>query len=198
MRFSLLALATLSCTTLTLAAPLHVLKRSFLSGLENGVSSAVQGVSGVAKNIAQSVENPKLTAARLEVLGSLGTTQAALSAIGSQASATNNAGVTPLVATAQGGLSAAGAGVGRIGESLVTGQTPSKSDQKDTAIGIKQALDAINNMTAAVTTPDDTLSAAIKSGQSAVAGLQQGGKGVLSASGLTLADLGLPDNFLDN
>jgi len=165
--------------------------------VENVINSNAT-VSGVAKTIVQSIENPQLTAARIEVLKGLSSTRSALNAIGPQANATDNAGVASLVATAQGGVNTAQDGINRIGDSLVSGQTPATSDQKDVAIGIKQARDAINNMTAAVTTPDDTLSTAITSGQNAVVGLQQGGQGVLSAAGLTFADLGLPDNFADN
>jgi hypothetical protein len=89
------------------------------------------------------------------------------------------------------------------------------SSQKNVAVGIKQARDAVNQMTAAITTANAALSSSIATAQSQVVSLQAGGQGVLSASvsflndflvagattadttcqGVTFADLGLPANF---
>jgi len=209
MRFTLL-LPILSLTSLSLSAPIdlnhihnHEHKKrapapNFFSDIGTGIKNLVNSnatASGVLGTIEQSITNPKLTAARIKVVSSLASTSSALTAINSAAQTSGNAGVQSLVTQAQGGLTQAKDGVDRIGVALVTGGTPQKSDQKDTAIGIKQALLAINGMQAATTTPDASLSSAIQKGQTAVQDLSAGGQGVIAASGISFADLGLPDDF---
>ncbi|KIJ47850.1 hypothetical protein M422DRAFT_248436 [Sphaerobolus stellatus SS14] len=198
MRLSTISVLAISFSSV-FAVPIAS-KRSpgFFGDLETGLKNLANSnatVSGVISTIGQSIANPKLTAARLEVVKSLSDTTGALNQISSQATASNNAGIAPLVTQAQQGVKQAQDGVDNIGEALVSGATPSKTDQKSVAVGIKQALLAINAMPAAVTTANSALSSAISSGQSAVASLSQGGQGVLSASGLSLTDLGLPADF---
>jgi len=205
MRFILFTTVLSVLASTALSAPV---KRGFLGDIENGIKGAAKEVSnlansnatlsGVAGTLVQSIENPKLTAARLTVVKGLSDAQTALSQVSSQAGATGNANVTSLVSTAQSGLDSAHTAVNNIGEALVSGATPAKSDQAATAVGIKQFLDTVNQMSAAITTPDATLSTNIASAQTAANTLQQGGEGVLSASGVSFADLGLPDNFADS
>jgi len=195
MRFSFVVVATFALTSTSLGAPL---KRNFLSSIGGAISNlknANATLSGIVGTVVQSVENPQLTAARLEVLKSLSAAGSTLSQIDTQAKATGNSGVSTLVAAAQTGVSSAQKGIDNIGAALVSGNKPSTADQKNVAVGIKGARDAVNQMPAAITTPDATLSSNIASAQGAVQGLQTGGQDVLSASGLSLTDLGLPANF---
>jgi len=174
-------LSILALLPLSLAVPIH--------------RSGQRDLGGLIGNIEQTFDNPALTGARLEVVKSLGDTSSALATVNTQAGSTSNAGVQSLVTQAQSGLAAAKGGVGKIGVALVTGSTPSKTDQATVAQGIHDAETAINGMSAAITTPDQTLSSNIASAVSSVGSLKNGGEAVLAASNLTLADLGLPASF---
>ncbi|KAF8583694.1 hypothetical protein K439DRAFT_1634222 [Ramaria rubella] len=205
MRFSCVAIASLALSPFALAAPV---RRGLLSDIGNGIKGAATEVgnlinsnatlAGVAGTVVQSVENPQLTAARITVLKGLSDMSTDLNQIGTQANATGNTGVATLANTAQTGISSAHVAINNIGEALVSGTKPSIADQKTVAVGIKGARDAVNQMTAAITTPDSTLTSNIATAQSDVTSLQQGGEDVLSADNLTFADLGLPDNFADS
>ncbi|KAF8530073.1 hypothetical protein BU17DRAFT_78616 [Hysterangium stoloniferum] len=191
MRVSTIALALFALSPLCLAAP--VVQRGFFDNIGTKLQNATLG--GIAKTIGQSIANPQLTVARITVAKNLGDVSKDLETINSQANANGNTGVTGLVDTARGGITSAQQGVDNIGQSLISGTTPSKTDQKNVAVGIKTARDAINQMAAAITTADSVLSGDISQAQKDATELQQGGQGVLAASGVTLADLGLPDDF---
>ncbi|KAF8519307.1 hypothetical protein JB92DRAFT_2899526 [Gautieria morchelliformis] len=198
MRFSCAAVSILALASTSYAAPV---KRDFLGAIKGAATevgnliNSNATLSGIAGTAVQSIENPQLTAARLTVIKGLSDAQTALTQINSQANATGNTGVTSLVATGQTGVTNAHAALNSIGDALVSGTTPSKDDQKTVAVGIKAVRDAVNQMPAAITTPDSTLSSSITAAQGTMQSLQNGGEGVLSAQGLTFADLGLPDDF---
>jgi len=71
MRFSILAIAALSCSSISLAAPIRVEERNFLDDLKNGAQKIEQGIGNLANSnataggilgtIGQSIANPKLT-----------------------------------------------------------------------------------------------------------------------------------------
>jgi len=199
MRFSYATI--LAVIPLTIAAPLLSNPRGFVDDIKGAATeignliNSNATLSGVAGAVKQSVENPQLTVARVTVVKGLSDTGAALTQVGTQANATGNNGLTSLVATAQGGVSTAHQAINRIGDALVSGTKPSTDDQKAVAVGIKDTRTAVNQMNAAITTPDSTLSSNIADAVSKVGTLQEGGQGVLAASNLTFADLGLPDDF---
>jgi len=197
-------LSILAILPISLAAPIHSYakalpaQRDLLSSIADGAAKLINPnatAGGIVGTVKQSIDNPALTGARIEVVKSLGDTGAALGKVSTQAGATGNDGVKQLVTQAQSGLTAATGGVGKIGIALVTGTKPSKDDQKNVAQGIHDAETAIKGMTAAITTPDQTLSSDIAGAVTSVGALKDGGQGVLAASNLTLADLGLPADF---
>ncbi|KAF8592272.1 hypothetical protein K439DRAFT_397036 [Ramaria rubella] len=196
-------LSILAILPLSLAVPIHKHPRDIggiLGDIANGAAKLINPnatAAGIVGTVEQSIENPALTGARIDVVKSLGDTNSALNKVNAQATSTNNAGVQSLVTQAQSGLSAAQSGVGNIATDLLSGTTPSKTDQKNVAVGIHNAETAINGMAGAITTPDQTLSSNIADAVSSVDSLKTGGESVLAASNLTLADLGLPESFAD-
>ena len=147
MHISCIAVATLALTSASscLAAPL---KRDFFGAITSAADNLINSnatLSGIVGTVAQSIENPQLTAgacpesialdtcsrgptARLTVINGLSDTQTSLSQIASTASATGNTGVTNLVATGQAGVSSAHQGIDNIGSALVSGSKPSVNE----------------------------------------------------------------------
>jgi len=179
------------------AAPI-LSNRGFFGDAATAVGNLINSnatLSGVAGAVKQSVENPALTIARVQVVKNLAAMQKSIDTMGPEADATGNAGVTSLIANAQQGVSTAHDAINRIGDALVSGTATNKDDQKDVAVGIKDAQTAVNAMSAAITTPDAQLSSDIDTATTNAQKLAADGEEVLSASDLTFADLGLPDDF---
>jgi len=195
-------ISILAILPLSLAAPIHHPDKTVT---ERGIGDLLDGAAklvnpnataaGIAGTIKQSIDNPALTGARIDVVKSLGDTNQALSKVSAQASSTGNTGVQTLVTQAQAGLTAAKGGVTKIGTALVSGAKPAAADQKTVAQGIHDADTAIKGMNAAITTPDQTLSSNIADAATSVGSLKAAGNADLAASNLTLADLGLPASF---
>jgi len=179
-------LSILALSASSLAGPIH--SRSLLSEIKGDLQNATIG--GVANTIKQTVSNPALTLARVEVVKGLKDTGSAISAI----NATGNADVAPFVAQGATGLQSAQKGVDNIGQALVSNSAPSSDDQKAVAEGIKAAQDAIQCMSTAAK-GDAKLTAALAQATTAVGGLRAGGEGVLKASNKSFTDLGLPADF---
>jgi len=184
---------TLAC----LAAPAPLVPRSLfgdvmgaLSSLGHDLQNATFG--GVANTIAQSVENPSLTKDRVEVVAGLASSQKALTDITTQANTAQNSQVMSFAAQGAQGLTTASSAVSRIGQSLITGTTASIGDQKDTAVGIKSALDAISCMDAQ---GNQQLASSISAASGPISQLKTAGEGVIASQNHTFSDLGLPDDF---
>jgi len=152
-------------------------------------------LSGVADTIAQSVENPGLTADRVQVVSGLASSQAALTAIATSANVAQNSQVMSFAAQGAQGLTSAASAVSRIGQALITGsKTSTIPDQKAIAVGIKSALDAVSCMDGG---GNQELAGAISAADSPLKQLEAAGEGVIASQGHSFADLGLPDDFAD-
>ncbi|KZT34491.1 hypothetical protein SISSUDRAFT_1052736 [Sistotremastrum suecicum HHB10207 ss-3] len=180
-----------------LAAPASLVQeRGIIDDIKNAAHNLENAtVSGVVNTLKQSIENPALTEARLEVIKGISQTTSALTAITAQANSTDNLAVASISKQAQQGVNNAQQGIDNIGQALISGNTPSKTDQKNVAQGIKTVQDGVACMPSAITKPDETLNQKIAAGQTALGLLRAGGEGVLSASNLSFGDLGLPDDF---
>jgi len=175
----------LSLAGLVVAAPANIVTRGLFGNATFG---------GLASTIAQSVENPGLTADRIQVVTALAAGQTALKNIATQANGQQNNQVLSFAAQGTQGLSSAASAVSRIGQALITGATASIGDQTDVAVGIKQALDAVSCMDAG---GNGDLNNAIQAATGPLKKLESAGEGVIAAQGHSFADLGLPDDFAD-
>jgi len=182
--------------------------KSALGSIGNAVSSVLQNgtVSGIASTVAQSITNPQLTAARVEVVKGLSDVSKAFTTISEQAKATNNSQIVALATKGAGGIGIAQPAIDNIAQALISGQTASTEDQKNVAVGIKQCQDAVQcmvgagNSTAAssvMPNPDSQLSSDIEDATTKVGSLRAGGEGVINSEAKGFAALGLPDNFGD-
>jgi len=152
-------------------------------------------LSGVADTIAQSIENPGLTADRVQVVSGLASSQAALTAIATSANVAQNNQVMTFAAQGAQGLTSAASAVSRIGQALITGsKTSTIPDQKAVAVGIKSALDAVSCMDGG---GNQELAGAISAAGSPLQQLEAAGEGVIASQGHSFSDLGLPDDFAD-
>jgi hypothetical protein len=130
--FPLVILANLAI--FSSAAPL---KRGFFDDVKNAAKGAVTEIgnlihsnatlSGVISTVGQSISNPDLTKARIQVIKGLSDTQDALNQIRTQANSTNNADVVTLANTAQTGISQTHSAINKIGDALVSGNKPDSS-----------------------------------------------------------------------
>jgi len=186
MHISSTVLSVLALSASSLAGPVY--SRSLLSQIKGDLKNATIG--GVVNTIKQTVSNPALSLARVEVVTGLKNTATALTAV----NATGNADVAPFVAQGSAGLKAAQGGVNNIGQALISNVAPSANDQKVVAEGIKAAQDAIQCMST-VAKGDANLTATIAQATTAVGGLRAGGEGVLKASNKSFTALGLPADF---
>jgi len=187
---SFIALGSLAAPTQNLARSLFGDVMGALGSLGHDLQNA--SLSGVANTIAQSVENPGLTADRVEVVAGLASSKAAFTKIATQANTAQNTQVMSFAAQGTQGLTDAASAVGRIGQSLITGATASIEDQKDVAVGIKSALDAVSCMDAS---GNQDLASAISGASGPLNSLKTAGEGVIASQGHSFADLGLPSDF---
>jgi len=189
MHISSTVLSVLALSASSLAGPVY--SRSLLSSIKGDLQNLKNAtIGGVVNTVKQSVSNPALTLARVEVVTGLKNTATALTAI----NATGNADVAPFVAQSSAGLKAAQGGVNNIGQALISNVAPSANDQKVVAEGIKSAQDAIQCMST-VAKGDANLTATIAQATTAVGGLRAGGESVLKASNKSFTALGLPADF---
>jgi len=182
MRFFVLALALIPASTL--AAPVPA------PGLLQSIGDAIKKIPLIGA-VADSIENPALLASRLQVVEGLAQCKGALQSIIKETAGGDNASVGDTANTALAGISKAQGAVDSIGKAILSGGTPQRSDQATVAQGLDEAQGSISSLASQVTTPSSKLTKDITAATSGVALAIKGGEGVLAASGLSFADVGV-------
>jgi len=183
MRFSTLLLALIPATTLAAPVPAP----DFLGSLGDLLGK----VPPIVGAVTDSIKRPELLLARLEVAGGLTQTKGALQSIIDETAGGANAPVSTTAKTALESIDSAQAAVNSIGQAILSGNTPQRSDQATVAQSLVEAQGPIGLLASQVVNSSIKLTNDINGATIGLALTLKGAQGVLDASGLSPADVGI-------